>query len=156
MSADFIARLSALSDRELLRQTAASEDELREIEERNHIVLPADVREALAFSNGFAIQHTKTHFNFYDAGDLAWTSSEPHFVEGLPGMWILGDDGGGSVYYADPQNSLGRGPFAVFLVRMGDMYIDHSMFVAPSFGEAVNAVLDNVDFFKRPELRHGG
>ncbi len=149
----FVERLAELPSRELSRSPGATSDEIAEIEQRNDLVLPEDLRAALEFSNGFETSYHETDLSLFDAHEMAWASSEPHFRDGLPGMLILGMDGGGSVYYADPQNRLGRGAFAIYLVRMSNLDVPHSIFVAPRFSEAVTAVLDNENLFRRPQLR---
>src|SRR5688572_12634463 len=118
MSESLIQRLTALPPERLRREGGASAAEIAEIEARNHLRLPDEFRETLQFSNGLGIRSDGTQMLLYNAHDLAWTSSEPHFKEGLPGMLILGTDGEGSVYYLDPQNQNGHGANAVYLVRM--------------------------------------
>jgi len=130
----------------------APDDEIDEIESATGFKLPADLRELLEWSNGLEIKSSKTGFSMYDASDLAYTSSEPHFEEDLPGMLILGSDNGGSVFYADPNDQIGRGAWAVYLVRMSEAGIPHSMFVGKSVTEAIETLLAQTDIYKRPEL----
>src|SRR5437879_10751804 len=124
---DVVALLSNLPPEKLRRGPGAAPAEIDEIESVNKLRLPDDVRAALQLSNGFSLRSSKTSMHVFPANELAWTSSEPQYKEGLPGMLILGTDGEGSVFYADAQDQIGRGPFAVYLVRISDMDIAGSM-----------------------------
>lgn len=152
MTSPIVSRLSALPPTVLFRDRAATDEQIREIEERNGVNLPEDLRQTLLFSDGIGIQSTGTGFDLYGAHDLAWTSSEPGYRERLAGMLLLGTDGEGSVYFADPRNRLGRGAFSIFLVPMSDLHTESSRFVASSFTEAVETILSGTDLYKRPEL----
>jgi hypothetical protein len=147
-----VERLKQLPPTKLVPRSPAPDDEIDEIESATGFTLPPDLRELLAWSNGLEIKSSKTGFSMYDASDLAYTSSEPHFEEDLPGMLILGSDNGGSVYYADPNNQIGRGAWAVYLVRMSEAGIPHSIFVGASFTDAIDTLLAETDLYKRPEL----
>ena len=147
-----VDRLKQLPTTKVEHVPPASDAEIEEIESVTGFELPADLRELLAWSNGLEIKSSKTKFSMSNAYDLAYTSSEPHFEEDLPGMLILGSDNGGSVFYADPKNQIGRGAWAVYLVRMSEAGIPHSIFVGASFTEAIDTLLAETDLFKRPEL----
>ncbi len=147
-----VERLKQLPITQVVPRPRAPDEEIAEIELVTGFKLAADLRELLEWSNGLEIKSSATGFSMYDASDLAYTSSEPHFEEDLPGMLILGSDSGGSVYYADPKDQIGRGAWAVYLVRMSEAGIPHSMFVGASFTEAIETLLAQTDIFKRPEL----
>jgi hypothetical protein len=147
-----VERLKQLPTSEVEHRPPASDEEIDEIEEVTGFKLPADLRELLVWSNGVSIRSSKTGLSMFDAYDLAYTASEPHFDEDLPGMLILGSDNGGAVFYADPNNQIGRGAWAVYLVRMSEAGIPHSMFVGKSFTEAIETLLAQTDIYKRPEL----
>ena len=149
---DVVALLSNLPPDKVRREPGAAPAEIDEIESVNELRLPDDVRAALQLSNGFSLRSSKTSMHVFPANELAWTSSEPHFREGLPGMLILGTDGEGSVFYADVKDQIGRGPFAVYLVRMSDMHVPASMPVGGSFTEAVRTIGDETDIYERPEI----
>lgn len=149
---DLTEILRKLPPEKLDHWDGAADAAIDEIESVNKIRLPEDLRVALRFSNGFSLRSPKTSMHVYNADELAWTSSEPQFKEGLPGMLILGTDGEGSVYYADVNNQIGRGPSAVYLVRMSDMDIPGSMPVGASFTDAVQTIAADTDIYERPEL----
>ncbi len=149
----FIERLAKLPLRELSPRGPADPNAIKQIEQQNKIRLPDDLRAALEFSDGFEIGERKTHLVLFDANDMTWTSSDSEFRAGLPDMLIVGTDGGGSLYYADPQDKIGRGRWAVYLVRMSDLSIPRSIFVAKNFTEAVETILAGTDILKRPSLQ---
>lgn len=78
----------------------ATDEEIAEIESHTGVTLPPDLREVLAWSNGFAIASTKTSFHLEDAHGLAYT--QPDFDDDLPGMFVLGTDNGGSGRHSGP------------------------------------------------------
>jgi hypothetical protein len=147
-----VERLKQLPATRVAPREPAPTDEIDEIESTTGFKLPADLRELLEWSNGVEIKSSKTGLSMYDASELAYTSSEPHFEDDLPGMLILGSDNGGSVYYADPSDQIGRGVWAVYLVRMSEIGIPHSIFVGTSFTEAIDTLLAETEPYKRPEL----
>jgi len=147
-----VERLNTLPARKLEHREGASASEIAEIESVTGFTLPVDLRETLQWSNGIEIKSAKTGFWMANANDLAYTSSEPHFDEDLPGMLILGGDNGGAVFYADPNNRIGRGAWAIYFVHMSEAGIPHSRFVGASFTEAIETLLAETDIYKRPEL----
>ncbi len=146
-----VERLEQMPAGKLSRGSPATESAIAEIESTNQLRLPDDLRALLRWSDGVSLS-SKTSFSMYDAEELTWTSSEPHFAEALPGMLILGTDNGGSVFYADVKDQIGRGPWAIYLVRMSEMGIPHSMFVGANFSEAIDTLLAGTDIYTRPEL----
>jgi hypothetical protein len=146
-----VERLNQLPAR-VFHHAPPSQEEIVEIEAVTGFKLPADLREVVEWSNGLSIRSGKTNFSMMNAYDLAYSPSEPHFDEGLPGMFILGTDNGGAVFYADPNNQVGLGAWAVYLVRMSEMGIPHSMFVGGNFTEAIEALLAETDIFQRPQV----
>jgi hypothetical protein len=153
MTSPLITRLSALPESILRRSAGASAAEIAEIEAQNALALPDDLREVLLFSNGMAVRSKGTQLFLYNAHDLAWTSSEPQYEADLEGMLILGTDGEGAVYYADPADRIGRGASAVYLVQMSELDIPSSIFVGDSFAAALETILAGTDLYKRPALR---
>ena len=55
MTHSIVARLSALPTTQLFRDRGATPAEIAEIEQRNGITLPDDLRETLLFSNGIGV-----------------------------------------------------------------------------------------------------
>jgi len=141
--------LSALPASRLDRGSGASEESIAEVESVNGIELPADVRDALRFSDGFGIGSKGTNMTIYGTDELMYHSQEPHIEEWLPGMFVLGTDGEGSLYYADPHNKIARGAFAVYLVPMSDMGIDGSRLIGATLTDAVKAIVAGENLYDR-------
>jgi hypothetical protein len=59
----------------------------------------------------------------------------------MPGIVLIGNDGGDDGFYYDPTGRLGHGKFAVYFVEMGTLTFEESRFVAPTLGEAIDKVL---------------
>lgn len=134
----------------------ATDEAIKEIESIHNVRLPEDLRAALHFSNGFSVTSPRTSMEIFRADQIARRSTQAQFKDDLPGMLILGTDGEGSVYYADANNRIGRGAFAVYLVRMSDMDIPSSMPVGSSFTDAVRTIANETDIYARPQLREPG
>lgn len=143
-----VARLAALPATVIDRSGGATAAAITAVETQNRLALPDDLRDVLRFSDGFEIYGGGTSFALYNAADLTWTSSEPHFREGLPGMLLLGTDGEGGVFFADPRDALGRGAFAVYHVPMSTMSLANAVFVGASFTVAVEALLAGTNVYE--------
>ena len=74
----------------------------------------------------------------------------------MPGILVIGNEGGAFAYYYDPTNQLGRGEFALFLVGYGTLTFEQSVFVASSLTEAVEAALAGEDFRDREPIGKRG
>jgi hypothetical protein len=70
----------------------------------------------------------------------------------LPGMALIGSDGGDCWYYYDPLDKLGHGAFAVYMVERGVMTLAHSMYIAKTLVDATECVLAGEMLYDRPYL----
>ena len=61
-------------------------------------------------------------------------------------MLVIGDDGGGCLYYYDPDNKLGTGPFAMYFVSMGSLFFKDSVHVAASLTEMIEKIWSGAKF----------
>lgn len=112
-----------------------------EIEATLGVALPADLRAVLEASGGGTLLRPGiTPLGIGPCSDLLSLNEDPFFTDHLPGMIVFGGDGGGSVYFYDPENRLGHGAWAVFVVRMGDLALDAARPVAADLTQAVEAV----------------
>jgi hypothetical protein len=131
----------------------ASLEKLTEVESKCGLSLPADYKQLMLHTNGVEVASPGIVMHLAPVEVLAGHNMTEEFHEYLPGMFVVGDDAGGAIYYYDPNNKLGYGTFALFLVRMGAMGFYYSVFVAKSIVEAIEQVLDGVCFFDRPYLK---
>jgi hypothetical protein len=65
-----------------------------------------------------------------------------------PGMLIIGDDGGGSIYVCDTAGASGRGAGTVLLMEMGVMLLAEARVVAPSMAQAMLRALRKENLFE--------
>ncbi len=154
MASPIVDRLSAL-ERGVLSPRRPGDPRVLERVERNHgLRFPDDFRDVMLWSNGFDISHRRSAMNVESLEHLDTDNMEDDFAAALPGMFVIGTDSGGSLYFFDPDNALGRGRFAVYLVPQAEIGLARAMFCGASFTEAVDAVIDNVSFFTRPRLEN--
>ena len=119
---------------------------LDELEAEYGIRLPADLRAVLeVYGGGTLVRPGTTPLGIGPMSDLFNLNGDPFFEENIPGMFVFGGDGGGSVYSYDPENALGRGEYAIFIVPMGDLALDAARYVARDLAEAVEGVLAGRD-----------
>src|SRR5262249_17407096 len=76
--------------------------------------------------------------------------------EALPGMFIIGDDGTGGLFFYDPKNKLGKGEYGLFCVKMGVMSFEYSVYVAATLTEAFRLVRGRAESRKRAEGKRIG
>jgi hypothetical protein len=134
-------------------QAPGDEALLARVERRVGVSLPEDLRSVLlAFGGGTLTGPGDSVLIVGPIGDLATLNPDPMFEERLPGMFIIGNDGGGDLYFCDPEDRLGRGRCAIFMVPMGEARLSSSRFAAATFTQACDAVLQGVDFFARPPI----
>lgn len=120
--------------------------QIESIEATLGVTLPADLRAVLEASGGGTLLHPGiTPLGIGPASDLLSLNEDPFYTDNLPGMIVFGGDGGGGVYFYDPENRLGRGEWAIFIVRMGDLALDAARPVAADLTEAVEAVASGRD-----------
>jgi hypothetical protein len=128
-------------------------EKLAGVESKCGLSLPADYKQLMLHTNGIGIYGFRTVMHLEPVEVLVGHNMTEEFHEYLPGMFVIGDDAGGDIYYYDPNNKLGYGIFALFLVPMGAMRFTRSVFVAKSIVEAIEQILDGVYFFNRPYLK---
>jgi hypothetical protein len=145
-------RLAGLPPNEFSKHRAADKSMLEAVEHEYGFTFPDDFRDTILWSNGFGLSSHRTQLNVFRIEDLASHNMNEDFEEHLPDMFVIGSDGGGSIYYYDPNDRLGGGKFAIYLVPQDLLEFKDSIFVAHTLTEAVEAVLNNEYFFNRPKL----
>lgn len=156
MAGDLVERLEALPSSELWRFGAAGEGAVERFEEAVGLRFPDDFRAAMRFSNGFSLVGRPSPMTVFDMERLVPHNMDERFEEDLPGMFVIGTDGGGAVYFYDPEGALGAGRWALHIARLSDLGFDDARLVAASLTEAVEAVLAGERFLERPRRGGGG
>jgi hypothetical protein len=144
----------ALKDKVLLgRHAPADAQQLARLEKEHRVRFPDDFRDVMLWSDGFGNGFRRTQINVLPLGRLEVLNTQDDVETYLPHMFVIGNDGGGALYFYDPKNALGRGAYAVFLVPQGEIGFDDAMFAGASLTDVVQSVLNNESFFDRPRLK---
>jgi hypothetical protein len=130
------------------REPADPKDVAR-IEEEFGVRLPEDFRDLLLYSNGGSLKGPKIEMNIESIDGLVSQNDDEEFAAGLPGMFVIGDDGFGGILFYDRDGSLAHGAYALFDVKLGVLGLKHAVLAAASLTEAVSRVLEGADFRKR-------
>jgi hypothetical protein len=152
MPGTILERLSNLPPTEWSTRPPATPEALAALEAKYHITLPADYRELMLVTNGCGLYGHRTKLNLELADDLLWHNEDPRFTTHLPGMFVIGDDNGDSIFYFDPTNHLEKSAYAVFMVELGVIGFPYSKYAAPTFAALIDAILDNRDIWDNPYL----
>jgi hypothetical protein len=147
-----VDKLERLPPGHITRYSPGTPEIVARVEAAFGLRFPDDFREVMLWSNGFGMSYHKTNMNVSPLEELESDNREEQYTESIPGMFVLGTDGGGGIYFFDPQGKLGQGPFAVFLVRQSQLGFRDAMLCGRSFTEALEAALANQDFYDRPSL----
>jgi SMI1/KNR4 family protein SUKH-1 len=144
--------LQALDAMTWSRHPGATEHSIRGVERRFNIRLPADYRELLRHFDGGGLTGRGTSVNFAPIAGLIEHNIDPRFRDHLQGMFVIGDDGEGAVYFLDPSGALGYGGNTIFHVPLGDLKIANSRFAAANVSDLVKGSLRGEDIYSRPKL----
>jgi hypothetical protein len=153
MTHPLIETLSKLEKRIFSKRDPGDPHTLERVEKNHDLHFPDDFREVMLWTDGLDISYRRSPINVPKLDHLDTDNMEEEFEEGLPGMFIIGTDNGGSLYFFDPKGTLGRGTFAVYLVPQAEIGFDRAIFCGASFTETVEAVLRNESFFSRKRLK---
>lgn len=126
--------------------------ELEELERELGERCPEDYRAVLLEVGSCAIAGPRIRLNVDLIDDVILSLTDDVFNEQMPGIALIGNDGGDYGYYYDLIGRLGRGKFALYLVEMGTLTFEESRFVAPTLTEAIEKVLAGEDFRELPTI----
>jgi hypothetical protein len=125
-----------------------TEAEILEMEEEDGEKYPDDWRKFLAYTKCGWFYGSSTHVELgADVDD--WNTD-------LPGMLLLGYGAGAEVYYFDPQNLIGKGAWAVYLVSLGSRCFKDSSYVASSFTHFLQRLINGDELREEPWLQYVG
>ena len=126
---------------------------LKELETKLGRRMPDDIRQVFTrWGGGTVTVPGVTPLGFGPLGELVNSLDDPEYNRYLPGMIVIGDTGGGYIYFYDPENRLGRGSWYLYLVSMGDLGLGNAKPVAASATEALKRLLEGEDFMENPEI----
>lgn len=142
MATEILDRLRKLPPSQWSTRPPASAEALKAIEDKYGFRLPPDYRELLLATNGCGVYEKRSKVNLESADDVIWNNDgDPRFEEYLPGMFVIGDDSSGGVFYYDPENRLGKGAWALFLVDLGNIGFPYSKYVGATLTGLLEKVL---------------
>jgi hypothetical protein len=116
MKKDLKEKLEQLSDAQFERNEPGDASLVDGVEASFQLKFPDDYKELLLISDGGSIHGPKTVFNYEPAEYLSGHNMSEFFTTNIPAMVVIGDDGGGSIYYYDPHDRLGKGPWSRLFV----------------------------------------
>ncbi len=119
---------------------------VEKLEHKLNVNLPEDYRQLLAFSNGGSIIGSHSAIHLEDVEGVILQSTDPWYMQNLPGMVIIGDDGGGKVYFLDPLNRLEHGRDCVYLVPMSSIGVEGAVKVGDNLLDAVRRLYGGENF----------
>lgn len=114
--------------------------------------VPEDYRTLLLESDGGALAGPNETMNLEWVEDLVDRNNEQRFEEGLPEMLVIGDNGGGAVYFYDPGNRLGHGAWCVYWVNLGDLDLANARLAGRSLTETLHRIAGGISYFNRPKI----
>lgn len=153
MTTPLIEALAKLEKRVFSKRSPGDPRVLERVEKNHGLRFPDDFREVMLWTDGLDISYRKSPMNVSKLDHLDTDNMEEEFEAHLPGMFVIGTDGGGSLYFFDPNGALGHGRFAVYLVPQAEIGFDNAIFCGASFTEAIQAVLRDESFFSRRRLK---
>jgi hypothetical protein len=147
--------LGGLPSRQFGRRAPASPEEIESVEREFQLTFPADYRSLLESSNGGSVTGDGSLLHLDSLAVSHTENADETMEEGLPGMFRIGSDGGGSLYFYDPNDKLGCDPWAVFLIPMSDLSTERSIFVGRTLTDVIERIVGGEDFYCRPRLGKG-
>lgn len=127
---------------------------LDKVAQKYDVELPADFRELYRRYNGGSVT-VRSSLHLESVDGIAGLNEDEQFQENLAGMFLIGDDGGGWVYFYDPADRLGMGAYALFMVSMSVLDHEHAIFVGKTLLETFDAVVRGEDLHERPKYGRG-
>lgn len=128
------------------RNEGCTDEMIVEVEKVFGIKFPEDFRQLLLLSNGGSIKGSNSVFNYEPVEYLVGHNLSEFFNTNIPGMIVIGDDGGGCIYFYDPGNKLGKGPWSLYYASMGALFFKESVNVAGSITELIDNILAGEHF----------
>lgn len=139
-------KLDKLPSSTFERNEGCTEEMIAEVEAEFGLKFPEDYRQLLLLSNSGSIKGSKSVFNYEPVEYLVGHNMSEFFNENIPGMTVIGDDGGGSIYFYDPGNKLGKGSWSLYFASMGALFFEESVYLASSVTELVDKILAGEHF----------
>jgi hypothetical protein len=112
---------------------------------------PDDYRGVVLASNHAALTGPNESINFEPIEGVASLTAD--HAHSLRDMVVVGDNGGGAVYFYDPNNALGHGQWALYWVNLGDLALDNARLAGKDLTDALHRIANGVSYFNEPALK---
>ncbi|MEO8679067.1 MAG: SMI1/KNR4 family protein [Vicinamibacterales bacterium] len=150
MAADpLIDRLRARPDTEWVPREGARPDDLVRLEHRLGGPLSAEHRALLVASDGGELYGRASALILHDVDRLVANLSDDAFTQYLPHQLVIGEDGGGHVFFVDPAAAQGAAGQPVSFVPLGALSLRSAVPVGDSLADVVDAILRGDRFTDR-------
>jgi hypothetical protein len=128
-------------DSEWVPRDAARPDDLARLERRLGTPLAPEHRALLLASNGGEVYGRASALILHDVDRLIENLSDDAFEKYLPERLVIGEDGGGHLFFVDPAAAASAGGQRVSLVSLGVLSLRAAAPVGASLAEVVEAIL---------------
>jgi hypothetical protein len=149
---DLVAALSAEPAGRAFLSPPPDPAELDAFEQDFDRVLPEDVRQLFARSNGVGLARPSVSFYLPSIVGLRRLNDDDLYTTAFPQMLLLGDDGGSGLYVVDTHNRTGHGAGTVLLTDRGSLRPADTAIAGPSVTAVLWDVLAGKDLWRRPRL----
>lgn len=146
MKQDIVEKLKKLDSSQFESNEGCNEEMLEELEAAIKLKLPEDFRQLLLLSNGGTINGPNSVLNYEPVEYLEGHNQSEFFKTNIPDTFVIGDDGGGCIYYYDPQNKLWKGAWSLYYPSMGALFFKESVFVGVSLGDLIDKIIAGEHF----------
>lgn len=122
---------------------------IQALEQEFSLQLPQDYQEFILYSNGGEVRGDEAVINLESPEILMGHNLDEAFQEYTPGIFVIGDDAGGCIYFYDPTNQLGHGVYALFLLPLGTLNFEDAIFVGKNLTEVIANIVSGESFSAR-------
>jgi hypothetical protein len=113
---------------------------------------PADYRELVLATNGGTLTGPAEAITLWGVDELVDRNADELYAEALPEMLVVGENGGGGIYFYDPRNRIGRGTWALYWVALGAASLRTAKYAGADLREVFERVVGGVLFFDEPAI----
>jgi hypothetical protein len=152
MKTDFIEWTKNNLGLRIEKDSSATEEEIAKLKKEFPLEFPEDYIELLLHSNGITFYNHHEAFSFYTVEDLLLLNDDPDYSERLEGLFIIGNDNGGSFYAFDPNDNWHKGQMAVFRMDRGALKRSNSQYLGADLREVLTKLNEEVQFHSIPTL----
>jgi hypothetical protein len=150
-----IERLRALPRGQVWLGRPADPQRLSDLEREYGVTFPDDYRQLKLAADGVSLGNGGSRLELENISETYDHLGDEVLEKKIPGMIVIGSDGGGMAYYYDPKNRLGKGAFAVFMVSFSALFFAESIYLGKSLTEVIERVLGGEELSELPQLGPG-